>query len=70
MTRTHKSTKVPAALIGEWLTIKDALLALGVSERTFYRMKENKLFRLKKHGVRTLVSKKDIDTYVRNLPSL
>ena len=44
-----------------YLSVKEAALLLGVSERTFYRLMKNEIIKKHKLGGRTIIKRSDID---------
>ena len=67
MART--TDELPPRLATDWMLMRDALAETGVSRRTFYRYRDDGIFRCKRWMNRILVSRQDVDRFLTNLES-
>lgn len=59
---------LPYQLDRSFVRQPEAIDQLGISRRTFYRLRDQGLFECRRYGGRVLVRKTDIARYLKNLP--
>lgn len=66
----EKQSDLPERLAKDWLLLPDALEATGMSRRTFYRYRADGFFSCKLWMNRLVVSRADVDRYLKHLESV